>query len=71
MVSQGPFSSPAFQKLGRDAALVPDLGLEELVRRLMERNHVTETNYGPIRRIDGQPIQRFDLEQEQGLAMTM
>ena len=57
------------KKLGRDAALVPDLGLEELVRRLMERNHVTETNYGPIRRIDGQPIQRFDLERTPGFQM--
>lgn len=57
------------KKLGRDAALVPDLGLEELGRRLMERDHVTETNYGPIQRIDGQPIQRFDLERTPGFQM--
>lgn len=59
------------KKLGEDAALVPGQSLEELGRRLMERDHVAQTNYGPIQRVDGQPIQRFDLEQEQGFAMTM
>ena len=59
------------KKLGEDAVLVPGQSLEELGRRLMERYHVLETNYGPIQRVDGQPIRRFDLEQEQGLAMTM
>ena len=59
------------KKLGQDAALVPDRSLKELGRRLMERDHVAQTNYGSIQRIDGQPIQRFDLEQEQGFAMTM
>lgn len=59
------------KKLGQDAALVPDQGLEELGRRLMERDHVAQTNYGPLQRADGQPIQRFDLEPEQNFTMTM
>ena len=36
------------KKLGEDARLVPDQGLEELGRCLMERDHVQETDYGPI-----------------------
>ncbi len=51
------------KKLGEDARLVPDQGLEELGRCLMERDHVQETDYGPIQRVDGQPIQRFDQKQ--------
>ena len=52
----------ARKKLGQDASLLPGQSLVELGRRLMERDHVAQTNYGPIQRVDVQPIQRFDLE---------
>lgn len=55
--------------LGKEARLVPNEGLEELGRRLMERDHVVETGYGPIRRVDCQPIQRFDQKQLPGFQM--
>lgn len=56
--------------LGKEARLVPDEGLEELGRRLMERDHVIETGYGPVRRVDCQPIQRMEQEHST-MEMTM
>lgn len=59
------------KKLGKDAALIPDQGLEQLGRRLMEQGNITDTEYGLIQRTDCQPIHRFDLEPEQGCTMSM
>ena len=58
-------------RLGPDASPQPGQSPEELGRRLMERDHVVETSYGPIRRLDGQPIRRFDLKPDQNFTMTM
>ena len=59
------------KKLGKDAALIPDQGLEKLGYRLMERGIIADTEYGLIQRTDCQPIHRFDLEPEQGCTMSM
>lgn len=59
------------KKLGKDAALIPDQGLEKLGRRLMEQGNITDAEYGLIQRTDGQPIHRFDLEPEQGCTISM
>ena len=59
------------KKLGKDAALIPNQGLEKLGRRLIERENIADTEYGLIQRTDCQPIHRFDLEPEQGCTMSM
>ena len=59
------------KKLGKDAALIPDQGLERLGRRLIERENIADTEYGLIQRTDDQPIHCFDLEPEQGCTMSM
>ncbi len=58
------------KKLGEDAALIPKTALESLGQALIERDHVIQTNYGPIRRVDGQLIQQFDQEQTPGFQMS-
>ena len=59
------------KKLGKDAALIPNQGLEKLGHSLMEQGIIADTEYGLIQRTDGQPIYCFYLEPEQGCTMSM
>ena len=59
------------KKLGEDAALIPNQGLEKLGHSLMEQGIIADTEYGLIQRTDGQPIYCFYLEPEQGCMMSM
>ena len=59
------------KKLGEDAALIPNQGLEKLGHSLMEQGIIADTEYGLIQRTDGQPIYCFYLEPEQGCTMSM
>ena len=59
------------KKLGKDAALIPNQGLEKLGHSLMDQGIIADTEYGLIQRTDGQPIHCFYLEPEQGCTMSM